>query len=554
MAAYTSSFKGICALDQTTHLPAALFKNKQDVAITLIVHDTKTNFKMLRDGRPQAMQTCEFGLGSLSEWGLAWGTEEARPLNRAVEALNKRGIKVWMMVTEEVLAKDEAEQERSFLVKFQKALMKSPLNHLSMKSAEGQPFPTPYIPGGFDSKKLSTYYGVGYTSYWNLPASHFANISGEFPRNPRILMMDGGIGGSINCVLGYKFLSRLAMNGTEAASQIPPYVIIESVYRKELAQFLKMRFPKDERLVLKHAASSRGEGVVVMNAIDEKTLDTQLQLFLSEGSGFKKVSPLSICLVEKFISVKEKTSRGVEGECMTRMVYMAIRDQGQFELRVIDGVKAIEDSTAHENASTHGLVKLSKWNAEVSLLNDDELQLVQHHVAKEISAIAKRAMQYDLQAALKYFLKHNEHILNLVGVELFTPSFVCSYRERVGQYKHQLRLSDEHCDLLSSLLQRNESPLLMDRIFDNCIKDIANGLRGIPYAHKFPDLVETFWKISRVRGRQGDYEGELQKLYQELVSKVVKAFPLEMGKEFSLAVAMEFSMEKLISLLRKNVQ
>jgi len=509
----SSSSVTISALDNNTVLPAFLFKLKKEVACTLFVQDAKIDYNRLKAGQAEAMYTCEFGLGALSRWGQsAWGEGESRPLNRAVKLLNDRNIRLWLMAKPEVLEDNrQKEGASSFMDKFQKALAKSPLNILEIKSAFKQTFPTPFNRAGFDSKDLSTYYSVGYTPYRDLPPEHFANISEEYPKNPRIAMMDGGVTGSVNRIFGYKFLSRLAMNGTEAAAQNPSYVIIESIYRPDLAGFLKTRFPKEERLVLKHAAASRGEGVVVINASDEKTLDADLKVLLAEGCEFKKVSSLSICLVEKFISAKEKIQDAESGETITRVVYLALQSKGEFELHVVDGVKSIEDPSAHETAHTKGLVKLSKWhNGNVTVLNDETIQLVQQQAVKAISAIAKRAIQYDQNAALTYFLKSDNHILNLVGVELLTPTFVCDYRSRYGKNKEQLRLSNEQCDLLIDLLKRNQRPILLNRIFANCISDIPQLFKGIQYATKFGDLVKKFWDVSCEKGLKSSYEDTLK--------------------------------------------
>ncbi len=111
MAAPLSPPNAIMAVDQSTLLPATLFKCKIEVACTLFVQDAKINFQQLRSGQPGALYTCEFGLGAASGWGMAeWGEGESRPLNRAVKLLNDRNIRIWFMAPEALVAQHKSKQ------------------------------------------------------------------------------------------------------------------------------------------------------------------------------------------------------------------------------------------------------------------------------------------------------------------------------------------------------------------------------------------------------------------------------------------------------------
>jgi hypothetical protein len=408
--------------------------------------------------------------------------------------------------------------KHSFIQSFVATLKQNPLNLLSIENPLGlKKFPTTYDTTAFKPDTLSTHYALAFSPFNDLPAEHFANITGEYRQNPRIVMLDGGITGPVNRIMGYKFMTRLAMNGTEAADQNPPYVMVESVYRPELAAFLKEKFPSETRLVLKHVAAARGEGVVIINASTHETLDAELKSLLQEGSDFKKVSPLSICLIEKFVSTPEKSHKDEKKmvETVVRVVYLALQDQGKFELKVIDAAKAVEDPDSHESKQTHGMVKLGKWHdGRITVLSDDDLQLMESRVTREISAIAQRSIRFDPQMAVKHFLTSDNPILNLVGVELFVPYHFCSYREKIQQTG--LRISDEQCRLFLGLLQRNQSPLLVERLFENSIIDAWKLLEGVPLAPLFPTLLKRIWDIGKEKGLQRKIESELIDLSQNL--------------------------------------
>ena len=86
--------------------------------------------------------------------------------------------------------------------------------------------------------------------------------------------------------------------------------------------------------------------------------------------------------------------------------------------------------------------------------------------------------------------------MNLIGVELFCPSLVCTYREIMypddcPSYK---RLTDTQCKLFISLLKRNKSPVIRERILENILIPEIQTMFDTPYRAEpsLKDLLETF--------------------------------------------------------------
>jgi hypothetical protein len=156
---------------------------------------------------------------------------------------------------------------------------------------------------------------------------------------------------------------------------------------------------------------------------------------------------------------------------------------GELKLHALDAVKATEDTSSHGDSSTQGMVKLGKWYREIKLVEDDDLKKIEQVAEKSISAIAQRAMRYDSSAAVRYFLTSDNPILNLVGVELFYPYNVCIYRV-------EKKITEEQCELLSNLLDRNQSPLLLERMYENIILDLFKSVtENVIPCKKYPDLL-----------------------------------------------------------------
>ena len=192
-----------------------------------------------------------------------------------------------------------------------------------------------------------------------------------------LLMMDEEPLGPAVRVFNYKHITRLVMNGTAAADQNPSYVVIETRYSAKLAEFLKSKFPNDRKLVLEHVASGRGEGVVIMDASSEDILDKQLIKFLSEDSEFRSRSPLSICIIESFISTPEDASAKKMNETIVRVANLVIQDNKKIKFHPVDASRCFEDQKSHQDKSTVGIVKLGKYNdGRLEVFSDKQLTLI----------------------------------------------------------------------------------------------------------------------------------------------------------------------------------
>lgn len=461
-------------LDQNFVLSDEIFPFKEVADCTLFVQDAKINFSSLSQHAPGAVKTCEFGLAAASQWNITpWGKNRSRPLERAVRILNGKGIKLWLMAEERIIENCRSKDLEGFWAKLSASIARNPQNHIRLENPfRKQPeFPAPYTcDKEFHPEKITDHYAVGIAPYCNLPASHFGDITGKHPSDPRIVVMDGGMLGPVNRIMGYKHMTRLAMNGTAAAPQNPSYVIVESEYHVDLAAFLKQKFPNDKRLVLKHVAASRGEGVVVLDASSEEVLDKQLKELLKEKSEFKQVSQISVCLVESFVSTKEATStkpNSALSETIVRVVYLGLKDQNKVELFTLDGVKCYENTEGHKTPLTKGMVKLGKFNdGLMEVLNKEQLDLIHKNVFPQLSKAAERAMNYDSSKAVLNFLQSDNHLLNLIGIEFFVPTHLCTYRDNK---EGNLVISEKHCQLLLNLLDRNKHHLVLKRIFENII-------------------------------------------------------------------------------------
>ena len=456
-------------LDNSSILPPALFKKPERAWCAFFVQDTKM------DMSGETMKTCEFGLGFGSLWTpKVWGDTNT-PFDLAFKILNQRFPRIWLMATPEVIAENSKTGDSAVWPKVVKAIQSNRNNILGLRNpCEKLPgFPTPFNEKApFNPHMMSTYYALGITPYSDLPADHFADITGKYPKQPRILMMDGGPLGPLHSVCNYKHLTRLVMNGTASAEQNPPFVIVETKYTPELASFLKSKFTTESKLVMKHVASSRGEGVVVIDATSETILDTQLKDLLSENAEFKNRNPLSICIIESFISTPEAPSLEKTKESLVRVANLVFQDNQKIEFYPVAAVRSFEDEKPLQEKLTRGMVKLGKMNdGRFVRFDQHQLDQIREKHFNEIATFAERAVSYDSDAAVSYFLSSNNHILNLIGIELFSPILSANYRESLKTQHGQSykRIKESHCQLLISLLQRNKSVVIRERIWENIL-------------------------------------------------------------------------------------
>lgn len=467
-------------VDNNLVLPATIFSNPNRAWCQFFIQDAKVD---LVRGK---IMTCEFGLAKVS----AWDKETSFTVQRAVDVLNKHQ-RLWFFADPSYLRfVNEKSGDDSFASIFGQAMKKNPINQFTLQDPFEtlQPLPktalNPNASLKFDPENIDSYYAIGVSPYHRIPAAHFSKVTEE-KEQKNILLLDEGSGvGPCIKVYCYKHISRLIMNGTDAAGQNPPYVLIETAYSSQLAAFLKQRFPDDRKLVLKHVAASRGEGVVMLDATTTESLDHALESNLKEDSVFRKVSPLSICLVESFISTPE-VKGSVNKETMVRISYVVTRHMKDVKVNVLSGFKCYAQEPSDNKTQFSGVVKLSKNDGKIEILDDDTLKRIQAIVDRDISCIAQRAVSYDREAAVLYFLSSDNYILNLLGIELFAPFLVCNYRERVetpqGNYN---RVSDEQCKLLCKILERSSNPILRERILKTVI--MPDWTAGVEKPHELP--------------------------------------------------------------------
>lgn len=447
-------------VDNSLILPEAIFKNPERAWCQFFVQDAKID--QVRNN----VMTCEFGLGVASQWDQT----NSSAIENLIDTLNQKQ-RIWFLADPSYAEfANEKEGENSVYHIFSRFLRKNPANHVGIDN----PF-RPLKPLGdkkshlFDKDNIDSYHAIGITLYSNIPSEHFQNVVDEGVQHPPLLLLDEGSGeGPCLRVYGYKHLTRLLLNGA-APEQNPPYVLVETQYSPQLALFLKEKFPDSKKLVLKHVAASRGEGVVILNASDRETLDKELATHLHKESPFRSVSPLSICLIENFISTPEVRENSFK-ETLVRVSYLVTRNQNEIEVKVLSGLKCFAQDPVDSTSQYSGVVKLSKNDGTLFTVEDRELHRIQQIVNREIKSIAEKAVSYQPQEAVRFFLSSDNTVLNLLGVELFAPFLTCKYRERIknihGVY---YRMSDTHCQLLIDLLKRNPAQIIRKRILENIL-------------------------------------------------------------------------------------
>ncbi len=450
-------------IDNTYTLPDSIFPGLDRAWCQLFVQDAKVS-------QTGQIKTCEFGLGFVSRLSVMKG----EPIRKAIEILNQYAP-IWFMTDHNYL---EHVTQMYGEYAFANLLIKAMQNHESnfqmpIDSQMLKKRPAAYPKEQkFNPDAISSYSAIGIWPDPNIPSERLRNII-KYPKDtPSLLLLDEGSGtGPCLRTYGYKHISRLMMNGTIAQEQNPPFLLIETRYTTGLASFLKRKFPDDQKLMLKHVAASRGEGVIELDASSEESLDKALSEHLSDKSTFRQVSPISVCLIEKFISTPQKKDNQLK-ETLVRVAYLVIRNLKKVDVHLVGAVKCFGKSSC--NSSRSGIVKLSKNDGTIQVLQEDDLSKIRERISQQIACVAERAICYQSDEAVRHFLESDSHILNLVGVELFAPFLICSYRkfvqpenERCPHYRY---VSDQQCDLFLSLLQRNKSEIVRERILENIIR------------------------------------------------------------------------------------
>ena len=532
----SSPVSSIACLDATFCLPEALFRKQLEAGCTIFMQDAKFDFRQLERLPDSAMKTCELS-PLLSAWWDKADSEQASNLPLATvitlmkEEKNGSEIRQIAKTLAEHLTKNGSDVD---WIKVSQEVKQVGMSLLLPTSLE---FPPSDKESSFSLKQLNT------------PCAADAD-------SPRREMLDNEPLGSVNPLLGYKHLSRLALNGTKGATQNPNYVLVEAVYKPTLAAFLKERFAADRRLVLKHVACSKDEGVVMINASTVERLDAALSLHLKEDSPFKRASPLAICLVESLIATAEPAFIAEEEnklvETMVRVAYFALFQQGTLQLQAIGGAKATADPLTQLIVDVTGLVKLPKWPVEkMTALSAADLEKMEPLIHSQISVIAERALRYDAKAAVQYFLQSANPLLNLVGVELFYPFHSGNYRESTCE--GLFRISNEQCQLFSALLERNKNPLLVSRLLQHLLFDVLQIPKGLKIASALPALFQHIWQENLsdmlIAELQHDFQYiRLHLEFQEETAAKASAQPLISQDD---AIPAEFSIEAFVKQLEE---
>lgn len=483
-------------LDNAIRLPDSIFnKPTQEVWITCFFQDVV--------GHPETNQliTCQAGLAMTSRWDVMGG----QAAEKVARVLNGHFKHVWLMAEEDYAdrqANFEGEASSAWF-NMRRALKKNPNNILFLKDpAKKTEFPGHYdAKAPFDPRKTTDFFAVGLTPHNDVTMEHLIDITGRHRNDPRVVLMDREPNGPVRCVAQFRPLQLLAANGTDAETQNPPFVIIEAKFSEELVTLLMKKFRGSRRLVLRYVFFVFGEGAVTLNASTVESLRKDLFRYLSTESEFQRKNPASVCLVESFSTAPGDHNSEKVDDTTTRIMYVVLQNQGKINVYPVAGVRASGGSEFKTDAQSHVFIRFKESKDGKFELNAEQLEAIRKRHFDKIAAFAKRAVSYNPDAAVEFFLSSSNHLFNLVGIELFSPMLSRNYREVVYSPEGTLyhRVSKSQIKQLIALIQNNKQPIIRERIWVNIIEPTFELLTQIPFyeaAEGLVDLVELLVKES----------------------------------------------------------
>lgn len=231
----------------------------------------------------------------------------------------------------------------------------------------------------------------------------------------------------LRAIMNNRALTRMMLNSTKWN---PKYVIVETRQDvDQLARYLKEEFPASRFLVLK--TLYRQSHPI---AIDVNMLAASLAMHLPKDS--------SLCIVEDYVSSRRPD---FNQEFFTSLCYLTLSTGHSQHLSLMEGsVRTLEKETP---------------------LSQEDLDTINRGTFENMLDFVKEGLKFKPQQVLEHLLKSSNPIQNLLGVELLNPNDKNTFRMPVGE-AYAPQMTSHQLSLIMELLNRNSSPVLVQRIYE----------------------------------------------------------------------------------------